>query len=44
LFLKAAEEFDLDMPGSVLIGDKESDIIAGRNAGINNCFYIRDIF
>lgn len=43
LFLKAAEEFDIDLPGSVLIGDKESDLMAGQNAGINKCFYIQNV-
>ncbi len=43
LILKAAEEFNLDLPNSVVIGDKESDIMAGYNAGIQNCFYIHDL-
>jgi D-glycero-D-manno-heptose 1,7-bisphosphate phosphatase len=31
---KAIKEFDLDISECVLIGDKESDLQAGRNAGI----------
>ncbi|MGD0341022.1 MAG: HAD-IIIA family hydrolase [Bacteroidales bacterium] len=34
MILKAKEEFDLDLSQSVLIGDKESDLEAGRRAGI----------
>ncbi|MCJ7446990.1 MAG: HAD family hydrolase [Bacteroidales bacterium] len=34
LILRAIEEFDLDISECVLIGDKESDLEAGRRAGI----------
>jgi D-glycero-D-manno-heptose 1,7-bisphosphate phosphatase len=34
MILKAEKEFDLDLSASVLIGDKESDLQAGRSAGI----------
>ncbi len=34
MILIAREEFDLDLSISVLIGDMESDLQAGRNAGI----------
>jgi D-glycero-D-manno-heptose 1,7-bisphosphate phosphatase len=34
MILKAAMEFDLDISVCVLIGDKESDLEAGRRAGI----------
>jgi len=34
MILQAAEEFHLDLSECVLIGDKESDLEAGRNAGI----------
>lgn len=34
MILKAQEKYDIDLSQSVLIGDKESDIEAGRNAGI----------
>jgi D-glycero-D-manno-heptose 1,7-bisphosphate phosphatase len=34
MILKAKKEFDLDLSESVLIGDKESDLQAGRNVGI----------
>ncbi len=34
MFLKARDELGLDMPASVLVGDKDSDIEAGRAAGV----------
>ena len=34
MFLEAIKEFDIDTDKSVLIGDKESDILAGKKAGI----------
>ena len=34
MILKAKQDFDLDLSQSVLIGDKGSDIEAGRSAGI----------
>jgi D-glycero-D-manno-heptose 1,7-bisphosphate phosphatase len=33
MVLQAAEEFDIDLPQSYFIGDRESDIMAGVNAG-----------
>jgi D-glycero-D-manno-heptose 1,7-bisphosphate phosphatase len=43
LILQAAQEYDLNLPDSILIGDKESDILAGYNAGIKNCFFVKDL-
>lgn len=43
LFFKAAEEFGLDLGASVIIGDKESDMQAGRNAGIGSCLFIQNV-
>jgi len=34
MFFRARDEFDLDLANSILIGDKQSDIEAGRNAGV----------
>lgn len=34
MILKAKEKYDIDLGNSVLIGDKESDIEAGKAAGI----------
>lgn len=36
MFLKAAREHDIDMSQSAMIGDKASDAIAARAAGIRN--------
>ena len=36
MLFQAAEDWNIDLPKSVMIGDKESDIEAGRTAGINN--------
>jgi histidinol-phosphate phosphatase family protein len=33
LLLRAAEELDLDLSRSVMVGDKDSDVEAGRRAG-----------
>lgn len=43
LIFQAAKEYDIDLPNSILIGDKESDIQAGYNAGIKNCFFVKDL-
>ncbi len=34
MILKAQKEFDLDLANSIIIGDRESDIEAGVNAGL----------
>lgn len=33
MLLQAAQEFDIDLNGSWMIGDRQSDILAGINAG-----------
>jgi D-glycero-D-manno-heptose 1,7-bisphosphate phosphatase len=33
LLIDAARELDLDLAGSVMLGDKPSDVLAGRSAG-----------
>ncbi len=35
MILQAAKEFDIDLSESILIGDKESDIEAGKRAGVS---------
>lgn len=39
MILKAAKKYDIDLEQSVLIGDRDSDIEAGKAAGIRQCFY-----
>jgi histidinol-phosphate phosphatase family protein len=34
LFLKAAEEYNIDLSGALFVGDDETDLQAGQNAGI----------
>lgn len=34
MILKARDEFNLNLPASILVGDQESDIEAGINAGV----------
>ena len=40
MILQAAKDHDLDLSQSILIGDKESDVGAGQNAGIPITFLI----
>lgn len=42
MILQATAEFNLALSECVLIGDHESDIQAGYNAGMQRCFYYRD--
>jgi D-glycero-D-manno-heptose 1,7-bisphosphate phosphatase len=41
MLLRAATELQLDMTGSVLVGDKVSDVIAGRAAGVRWTVLVR---
>jgi D-glycero-D-manno-heptose 1,7-bisphosphate phosphatase len=43
MILKAAHDFDIDIENSILIGDKDSDILAGKNAGIKKLYNINEI-
>lgn len=40
MFESAQKEFDIDMQNSWMIGDKPSDIKAGKNAGIKNTILV----
>jgi len=42
MLLDAKAEFDIDLEASWLIGDKESDIEAGLNAGVKNLILLGD--
>lgn len=44
MIINAISEFDIDPAESVLIGDKESDILAGIRAKIGRNLYIQDLF
>ena len=41
MLIKAADEFDIDLSESFLIGDNLSDIEAGRNAKLKTSFLIK---
>jgi D-glycero-D-manno-heptose 1,7-bisphosphate phosphatase len=41
MILKAIHEFNINPSESVLIGDKKSDILAGKNAGIAKNIFIQ---
>jgi D-glycero-D-manno-heptose 1,7-bisphosphate phosphatase len=41
MILKARDAFDINLAGSVLIGDKNSDIEAGRRAGVGRLVFLR---
>lgn len=40
MLLAAARDFGLDLPRSLMIGDKRSDIEAGRAAGVGRCILV----
>ena len=40
MILQAAKEHSIDLPGSLLIGDKRSDIEAGKAAGVGRLFHV----
>lgn len=40
MILQAQKEFNLDLKNSVLIGDKQSDLDAGKNAGIEKNYFV----
>jgi len=40
MFIKARNKYNINMPESISIGDKERDLIASKNAGvIKNCLF-----
>lgn len=40
MLLKASEDFALDLSQSIMIGDRESDVIVGQNAGVRKTVWI----
>jgi D-glycero-D-manno-heptose 1,7-bisphosphate phosphatase len=42
LIIKAAEDYQINLSQSFMIGDKESDVLAGRNANVKNSYLIDD--
>ena len=44
MVLKAAEDMNLDLSRSYLVGDRESDVICGLNAGVKSILLKSDIY
>jgi D-glycero-D-manno-heptose 1,7-bisphosphate phosphatase len=42
MILEAAQDFDIELKNSIMIGDNESDMIAASMAGIENRIIIKD--
>lgn len=42
MFKAAQKQFRIDMKNSWMIGDKESDMLAGKNAGIKNRIFVSE--
>jgi D-glycero-D-manno-heptose 1,7-bisphosphate phosphatase len=42
MLMNAETEYNLDMASSILIGDKESDILAGLNAYVGTNYLIKE--
>ncbi|MDN4501354.1 D-glycero-beta-D-manno-heptose 1,7-bisphosphate 7-phosphatase [Alteromonadaceae bacterium BrNp21-10] len=42
MLLRAASELDIDLQQSIMVGDKESDLQAGINAGVAQCILVGD--
>ena len=41
MLLRAARELNLDLPASTMVGDRLSDVQAGRAAGVGRCLLVR---
>ena len=41
---KLQKEFNLDLEASIMVGDKDSDLMCSLNAGIKQFFYARNFF
>jgi D-glycero-D-manno-heptose 1,7-bisphosphate phosphatase len=41
MLLRAAAALDIDLPSSILVGDRVTDIQAGRSAGVGRCWLVR---
>ncbi|NDF92789.1 MAG: D-glycero-beta-D-manno-heptose 1,7-bisphosphate 7-phosphatase [Betaproteobacteria bacterium] len=40
MLLKAKDDHNIDLSASIMVGDKSSDILAGRNAGVGKAFMV----
>lgn len=44
MIIKAAEEMDLDLTRSYMVGDREADVLCGLNAGVKSILLKSDIY
>jgi D-glycero-D-manno-heptose 1,7-bisphosphate phosphatase len=44
MIFKASRDFDIDIPNSFMIGDRISDLEAGRNAGCKQGFLVDSFY
>ena len=42
MIMQARNEFDIDLSGSVLVGDRENDILAGYSAGVSKLYLLNN--
>ncbi len=43
MLLKAAVEHDVDLANSIMVGDRDVDILAAKSANVGNIFDVRDL-
>jgi D-glycero-D-manno-heptose 1,7-bisphosphate phosphatase len=43
MLLKAQDKYNIDMQNSIMIGDKNADIIAGQKAGVGKLIYFSNV-
>jgi len=41
MILRASKEFDINLPGSILVGDKDDDMLAAYRAGMGRLFFLQ---
>lgn len=41
MIFQAKEKFNIDLKKSILVGDKESDILCGKNAGVGKSYLVK---
>lgn len=44
MILKLTHKFNIDLDSSIMVGDKDSDLMCSLNAGIKQFFYAKDFF
>jgi len=42
LLLEAERDFNIDLKNSIMVGDGDRDVDAGYNAGLTNCFKVKN--